>query len=202
MAMLRCSKLALSCGARTPVQPAAGAMSHLSPITTVQRRCEGTSVTERNPLLKRFYTWFGSYEPTTDLGNYPRLPRVHMNELPTYGWQDNYDRRNLNTIIHDDFDTLTDWSFDVYAPDRITHLERWYYPLMYCGSIIAFWIAVYLGMKYYMDTCPESAYIRRSMVAKEYPYGNLYIERGGDMRYEDGYFPSGPHMRTSVIYLY
>jgi len=105
------------------------------------------------------------------LGNYPNLPDISYQRRQHTGWWDWQDRRNFNEPIHEDEDALNVWVWqevecnDIYTPHQaLLHM------------IAAFSIVGFVGFLSYLydQTDPNPA------VPKEYPFNNLYLERGGD----------------------
>ena len=144
------------------------------------------------PAVKRFRKWYGLDDPLYDLQNYPVLPKISQTELPTHGWWDNYERRNKNTVLHAEHDALTIWLPDVYAGDKAFHIWKAWMPFVIVAFSLLSWY-VCLRTFYYVHRWNPDLF-RSKKVSKQYPHGNLYVERGGDKRYTDGYFPSGPRL--------
>ncbi|XP_025070996.1 NADH dehydrogenase [ubiquinone] 1 beta subcomplex subunit 8, mitochondrial [Alligator sinensis] len=101
-------------------------------------------------------------------GDYPKLPnRSQEDRDPWYPWDDRFHRRNWGEPIH--------WDFDMFVRPRVdttATMIPWKTMCTWFFSALAFMIFMFwVGAKYpsYMPVGP-----------KQYPYNNLYLERGGD----------------------
>lgn len=143
---------------------------------------------------KRLLKVSGWDRPMINLGDYPRLPAISNQELPPYGWWDNFELRNKNTIIHESYDSMSVWVYDIYPIRGQEDTRLW---VQVCKLIFSFIICfggLYLALKSSLHMT------ERDFVAKRFPHGNLYLERGGDATYINGYFPSGPKFSSDPIY--
>lgn len=110
-------------------------------------------------------------DPGWHLGDYPILPRISATELPPTGWWDNQDRRNKDTPIHEDDDALNIWMYDFV-----------YYNNKYTDHQLTLDLFIGMGMLFgllYLAHILEPSF-RHPAVPQQYPYNNLYLERGGD----------------------
>ena len=108
-------------------------------------------------------------DPGMRLGDYPIYPWISAQELPPTGWWDNQDRRNKDTPLHEEDDVLSMWMYDaVDYNGRYTDNEILLHFLIGLGVMLG---VVFLGIRY----APEPI-----AAPKQYPYNDLYLERGGD----------------------
>ena len=108
-------------------------------------------------------------DPGMRLGDYPIYPWISVQELPATGWWDNQERRNKDTPLHEEDDSLSIWMYDVVEYNgKYTDNEILVQFLIGVGLMAG---AVYLSFLY----GPESP-----AAPKQYPYDNLYLEWGGD----------------------
>ena len=85
------------------------------------------------------------------------------------GWWDNQDRRNKETILHEEDDALNVWMYDaVEFGGKYTDYQLLAQFLI--GSGVVF------GILYISYLLPN----RDPAAPKQYPYNDLYLERGGD----------------------
>merc|ERR1712243_69999 len=95
------------------------------------------------------------YKPYADngegFGDYPQLPNRSQHERdPWYEWDDPELRRNWNEPMH--------WNFDMYTRNRVD-----------TSPTPRDWADMSKQFPTYQPVAP-----------KQYPYNNLYLERGGD----------------------
>lgn len=127
---------------------------------------------ERAAAAKKYNMRVEDYEPYPDdglgLGDYPKLPDRSQHERdPWYEWDHTDLRRNHGEPMH--------WQFDMYLRTRVdtspTPLS-WHTMRNYLLGFIGFMLIMFgLGEMYpsYQPVAP-----------KQYPFNNLYLERGGD----------------------
>ncbi|RMX55122.1 hypothetical protein pdam_00007457 [Pocillopora damicornis] len=119
--------------------------------------------------------WKNFHRPWPDdgyaLGDYPNLPEICNQRRQHLGWWDVQERRNYNEPIHLDEDALNVWVWsEVTCNDRYTPGEI----LMQLGIATA--TLCFVGYLSYLYDQTD----RNPAVPKEYPFYNLYLERGGD----------------------
>ncbi|XP_037761168.1 NADH dehydrogenase [ubiquinone] 1 beta subcomplex subunit 8, mitochondrial isoform X1 [Chelonia mydas] len=127
---------------------------------------------ERAAAAKKYNMRVEDYEPHPDdgmgYGDYPKLPdRSHHERDPWYQWDYPGLRQNWGEPMH--------WHFDMFLRTRVDtsptvvpwHTMRNQFFFFIGFMLFMFW----LGEMYpsYMPVGP-----------KQYPYNNLYLERGGD----------------------
>ncbi|KAJ7392304.1 NADH dehydrogenase 1 beta subcomplex subunit 8 ndufb8 [Desmophyllum pertusum] len=105
------------------------------------------------------------------LGDYPNLPDISYQRRQHVGWWDWQERRNFNEPVHPDEDAMNVWVWtEVDCNDRYTPHEALMH-LAIAASIVAF--IGYLSYLYdKLDRDPA--------IPRQYPFNNLYLERGGD----------------------
>ncbi|XP_035517072.1 NADH dehydrogenase [ubiquinone] 1 beta subcomplex subunit 8, mitochondrial [Morone saxatilis] len=127
---------------------------------------------ERAAAAKKYNMRVEDYEPFPDngegYGDYPKLPDRSQHERdPWYKWDHPDLRRNWGEPMH--------WDFDMYIRNRVDTsptVVPWPKMCKYLFGYIGFMLLMfYLGEKFpsYQPVAP-----------KQYPYSNLYLERGGD----------------------
>ncbi|XP_077207216.1 NADH dehydrogenase [ubiquinone] 1 beta subcomplex subunit 8, mitochondrial [Paroedura picta] len=131
---------------------------------------------ERAAAAKKYNLRVEDYEPLPDdgmgYGDYPKLPdRSQQERDPNYRWDHSDLRRNHGEPVH--------WNFDMFLRTRIDTSPTvlpWHTMRNILLGIIAFTFFMFgLGEMY-------SSY--QPVGPKQYPYNNLYLERGGDPNQE------------------
>ncbi|EDO38440.1 predicted protein [Nematostella vectensis] len=106
-----------------------------------------------------------------ELGDYPNLPHVSSQRRQFEGWWDVQDRRNFNEPIHEDEDGLNIWLWtEVECNDKYTPTEA-----------LTHWLTAFglLGVVGFLSYLYDAANERPDL-PREFPFDNLYLERGGD----------------------
>uniref|UniRef100_A0A3Q3IHK9 NADH dehydrogenase [ubiquinone] 1 beta subcomplex subunit 8, mitochondrial n=2 Tax=Monopterus albus TaxID=43700 RepID=A0A3Q3IHK9_MONAL len=127
---------------------------------------------ERAAAAKKYNIRVEDYEPYPDrgegFGDYPKLPERSQSERdPWYQWDHPDLRRNWGEPMH--------WDFDAYIRNRVDTSPSpvsWSSMSKQLFGFIGFMLLMfYLGEKFpsYQPVAP-----------KQYPYNDLYLERGGD----------------------
>ncbi|XP_037547039.1 NADH dehydrogenase [ubiquinone] 1 beta subcomplex subunit 8, mitochondrial [Nematolebias whitei] len=127
---------------------------------------------EKAAAAKKYNMTIEDYKPFPDhgegYGDYPKLPDKSQHEKdPWYQWDDPYLRRNWGEPMH--------WDFDMYCR---THVDTTPSPVPWssmCKQLFGF-IGLMLVMFYFGEKFP----CYQPVAPKQYPYNNLYLERGGD----------------------
>jgi NADH dehydrogenase (ubiquinone) 1 beta subcomplex subunit 8 len=110
-------------------------------------------------------------DPGLRLGDYPVLPWRSAQLNKQTGWWDNQDRRDKETPLHEEDDALNVWMFDAVECNGI--YTKW----EALGQLtVAFTILGFLIYLSYLYDAPS----RNPAVPRQFPYDNLYLERGGD----------------------
>ncbi|KAL9984119.1 hypothetical protein ACROYT_G006379 [Oculina patagonica] len=105
------------------------------------------------------------------LGDYPNLPDISNQRRQHKGWWDPQERRNYGEPIHQDEDALNVWVMaETDCNDRYTPHEA----AMQLGVATA--ILCFIGYLAYLVDQTD----RNPAIPKQYPFNNLYLERGGD----------------------
>ncbi|KAM9011299.1 NADH dehydrogenase [ubiquinone] 1 beta subcomplex subunit 8, mitochondrial [Ara ararauna] len=127
---------------------------------------------ERAAAAKKYNMRVEDYEPYPDdgfgYGDYPKLPdKSHHERDPWYQWDQPDMRHNWGEPMH--------WDFDMYIRNRVDtsptavpwHIMRRHF-LIFVGTMLVMFV---IGGMYpsYMPVGP-----------KQYPFNDLYLERGGD----------------------
>ncbi|NP_001138336.1 NADH dehydrogenase [ubiquinone] 1 beta subcomplex subunit 8, mitochondrial [Pan paniscus] len=127
---------------------------------------------ERAAAAKKYNMRVEDYEPYPDdgmgYGDYPKLPDRSQHERdPWYSWDQPGLRLNWGEPMH--------WHLDMYNRNRVdtspTPLS-WHVMCMQLFGFLAFMIF----MCWVGDVYP----VYQPVGPKQYPYNNLYLERGGD----------------------
>ncbi|XP_008577349.1 PREDICTED: NADH dehydrogenase [ubiquinone] 1 beta subcomplex subunit 8, mitochondrial isoform X2 [Galeopterus variegatus] len=127
---------------------------------------------ERAAAAKKYNMRVEDYEPYPDdgmgYGDYPKLPdRSQQERDPWYAWDHQELRLNWGEPIH--------WNLDMYIRNRVDTSPSpvsWNIMFKHLFGFVAFMMFMFwLGENYpaYQPVGP-----------KQYPYNNLYLERGGD----------------------
>ncbi|XP_068113978.1 NADH dehydrogenase [ubiquinone] 1 beta subcomplex subunit 8, mitochondrial [Hyperolius riggenbachi] len=127
---------------------------------------------ERIAAAKKYNLPLEDYKPYPDdgmgYGDYPMLPDKSQEERdPWYSWDHSDFRRNWGETIHWDFDKFIRTRMDTTpTPAPFDWMLK-----VYIGFFVTMGVLFYLGYAYpsYQPIAP-----------KQYPYNNLYLERGGD----------------------
>lgn len=105
------------------------------------------------------------------LGDYPVLPWKSAQLNAPRGWWDNQDRRNKEDPIHEEEDALSVWLYDAVENNGI--YTRW----QALGQLLLMF--GFLGGVYWLSTLYDAP-SRNPAVPRQFPFNNLYLERGGD----------------------
>ena len=105
------------------------------------------------------------------LGDYTVLPRRSAQQERPFGWWDNQDRRDKETPLHEEDDALNMWMFD--AVENNGKYTRW----QALGQLMTMFAL--LGGVYYLSVLYDAP-SRNPAVPRQFPFDNLYVERGGD----------------------
>ncbi|KAF7204235.1 NADH dehydrogenase [ubiquinone] 1 beta subcomplex subunit 8, mitochondrial [Nothobranchius furzeri] len=127
---------------------------------------------ERAAAAKKYNLTVQDYEPYPDngegFGDYPKLPdRSQQERDPWYQWDHPDLRRNWAEPMH--------WDFDMFIRNRVDTSPSpvpWSTMCKHLFGFIGFMLFMfYVGAKFpcYQPVAP-----------KQYPYNDLYLERGGD----------------------
>ncbi|XP_071318619.1 NADH dehydrogenase [ubiquinone] 1 beta subcomplex subunit 8, mitochondrial [Trachinotus anak] len=127
---------------------------------------------EKAAAAKKYNLRVEDYEPYPDngegYGDYPKLEDRSQHERdPWYGWDHPDLRRNWGEPMH--------WHFDMYIRNRVDTSPS---PVPWntmCKQLFGF-IGFMLFMFYVGEIMPSY----QPVADKQYPYNNLYLERGGD----------------------
>ncbi|XP_056286172.1 NADH dehydrogenase [ubiquinone] 1 beta subcomplex subunit 8, mitochondrial [Pseudoliparis swirei] len=131
-----------------------------------------TTDKEREAAAKKYNIRLADYEPYPDngegFGDYPKLPDKSQHERdPWYQWDHPDLRRNWGEPMH--------WNFDMFIRNRVdTSPSPVDWPTMR-KQLLGF-IGFMLFMFYLGEIFP--AY--QPVAPKQYPFDNLYLEKGGD----------------------
>ncbi|KAM9326808.1 NADH dehydrogenase [ubiquinone] 1 beta subcomplex subunit 8, mitochondrial [Gastrophryne carolinensis] len=127
---------------------------------------------ERAAAAKKYGLPLEDYKPYPDegfgYGDYPMLPEKSQEERdPWYRWDHSDFRRNWGEPIH--------WDFDKYIRTRVdtspTTVPFQWMCKVFVGFLVIMGTLFYLGQEF-------PSY--RPVAPKQYPFNNLYLERGGD----------------------
>ncbi|XP_069096462.1 NADH dehydrogenase [ubiquinone] 1 beta subcomplex subunit 8, mitochondrial [Pleurodeles waltl] len=127
---------------------------------------------ERAAAAKKYNMRVEDYEPYPDdgmgFGDYPKLPDKSQQERdPWYSWDHPDLRRNWGEPMH--------WQFDMYIRNRVDTSPT---PVSWntmCKQLFGF-----IGFMLVMFWIGEQFPSYQPVGPKQYPYNNLYLERGGD----------------------
>ncbi|KAM9703063.1 NADH dehydrogenase [ubiquinone] 1 beta subcomplex subunit 8, mitochondrial isoform 2-T2 [Dama dama] len=127
---------------------------------------------ERAAAAKKYNMRVEDYEPYPDdgmgYGDYPKLPdRSQQERDPWYDWDHPDLRLNWGEPMH--------WDLDMYIRNRVDTSPTAVNWNLMCKHLFGF-VAFMLFMFWVGETYP--AY--QPVGPKQYPYNNLYLERGGD----------------------
>ncbi|XP_029383726.1 NADH dehydrogenase [ubiquinone] 1 beta subcomplex subunit 8, mitochondrial [Echeneis naucrates] len=127
---------------------------------------------EKAAAAKKYNMRVEDYEPYADngegFGDYPKLPDRSQHERdPWYQWDHPDLRRNWGEPMH--------WNFDMYIRNRVDTSPSPVSWSTMCKQLFGF-IGFMLLMFYLGEKFPSY----QPVAAKQYPYNDLYLERGGD----------------------
>ncbi|XP_075072708.1 NADH dehydrogenase [ubiquinone] 1 beta subcomplex subunit 8, mitochondrial [Mixophyes fleayi] len=127
---------------------------------------------ERAAAAKKYNMLLEDYKPYPDdgmgYGDYPMLPDKSQEERdPWYAWDYAVHRRNFGEPMH--------WDIDKFVRTRVDTSPT-IVPFNTMLKVVVGFIAAMLFMFYIGEQYP----IYPPIAPKQYPYNNLYLERGGD----------------------
>ncbi|XP_066521435.1 NADH dehydrogenase [ubiquinone] 1 beta subcomplex subunit 8, mitochondrial [Hoplias malabaricus] len=127
---------------------------------------------ERVAAAKKYHLLPEDYQPYPEdgrgCGDYPMLPnRSHMERDPWYSWDHPDLRRNWGEPIH--------WDFDMYIRNRVDTS-----PSAVDWSTMSKTLLGFLGFMLLMFGLGEVFPAYQPVALKQFPYNDLYLERGGD----------------------
>ncbi|XP_007101615.1 NADH dehydrogenase [ubiquinone] 1 beta subcomplex subunit 8, mitochondrial [Physeter macrocephalus] len=127
---------------------------------------------ERAAAAKKYNMRVEDYEPYPDdgmgYGDYPKLPdRSQQERDPWYDWDHPDLRLNWGEPMH--------WDLDMYIRNRVDTSPTPVSWNLMCKHLFGF-VAFMLFMFWVGETYPTY----QPVGPKQYPYNNLYLERGGD----------------------
>ncbi|XP_027885212.1 NADH dehydrogenase [ubiquinone] 1 beta subcomplex subunit 8, mitochondrial [Xiphophorus couchianus] len=127
---------------------------------------------ERAAAAKKYNLRVEDYEPYPDngegYGDYPKLPDRSQHERdPWYQWDHPDLRRNWGEPMH--------WNFDMYIRNRVDTSPS---PVPWSSM----WKQLFgfIGFMLFMFYMGEKLPSYQPIAPKQYPYNNLYLEKGGD----------------------
>ncbi|XP_005108677.1 NADH dehydrogenase [ubiquinone] 1 beta subcomplex subunit 8, mitochondrial [Aplysia californica] len=126
---------------------------------------------ERAAAAKKYGLRPEDYDLLTEgeLGDYPNLPLVAKSwKNPWEDYDIPGDKRNFGEPIHPDNDIIGQDLWDPNADGRFTYWQSLFRALMIGGGFLT----AYLLLRPYPFFLPE--------MPKQYPFNDLYLERGGD----------------------
>uniref|UniRef100_A0ABI7YWV1 Complex I-ASHI n=1 Tax=Felis catus TaxID=9685 RepID=A0ABI7YWV1_FELCA len=127
---------------------------------------------ERAAAAKKYNMRVEDYQPYPDdgmgYGDYPKLPdRSQQERDPWYDWDHQDLRLNWGEPMH--------WDLDMYIRNRVDTSPTPVSWNLMCKHLFGF-VAFMLFMFWVGETYPTY----QPVGPKQYPYNNLYLERGGD----------------------
>ncbi|XP_063291287.1 NADH dehydrogenase [ubiquinone] 1 beta subcomplex subunit 8, mitochondrial [Pelobates fuscus] len=127
---------------------------------------------ERAAAAKKYNMRVEDYEPYPDdgmgFGDYPKLPDKSQQERdPWYQWDHPDLRRNWGEPMH--------WDFDMFIRNRVDTSPTAVSWNTMCKHLFGF-----IGFMLFMFWVGEKFSFYPPVAPKQYPYNNLYLERGGD----------------------
>ncbi|XP_061910821.1 LOW QUALITY PROTEIN: NADH dehydrogenase [ubiquinone] 1 beta subcomplex subunit 8, mitochondrial [Entelurus aequoreus] len=127
---------------------------------------------ERAAAAKKYNLTAADYQPFPDqglgYGDYPKLPDRSQHERdPWYDWDHPDLRRNWGEPIH--------WDFDAYIRNRVDTS-----PTVLSWSSMCKQLFGFIGFMLFMFYLGEKFPCYQPIAPKQYPYNNLYLEKGGD----------------------
>uniref|UniRef100_UPI0037E89C73 NADH dehydrogenase [ubiquinone] 1 beta subcomplex subunit 8, mitochondrial n=1 Tax=Semicossyphus pulcher TaxID=241346 RepID=UPI0037E89C73 len=127
---------------------------------------------ERAAAAKKYNMRVEDYEPFPDngegYGDYPKLPDRSQHERdPWYQWDHPDLRRNWGEPMH--------WQFDMFIRNRVDTSPSPVSWSRMCKHLFGF-----IGFMLFMFYLGEKFPAYQPVAPKQYPYNNLYLEKGGD----------------------
>ncbi|KAM9336270.1 NADH dehydrogenase [ubiquinone] 1 beta subcomplex subunit 8, mitochondrial [Symphorus nematophorus] len=127
---------------------------------------------ERAAAAKKYNIRLEDYEPYPDngegFGDYPKLPDRSQHERdPWYQWDHPDLRRNWGEPMH--------FNFDMFIRNRVDTSPSPVPWSTMCKQLFGF-----IGFMLFMFYLGENFPAYQPVAPKQYPYNNLYLERGGD----------------------
>ncbi|XP_008287044.1 NADH dehydrogenase [ubiquinone] 1 beta subcomplex subunit 8, mitochondrial [Stegastes partitus] len=127
---------------------------------------------ERAAAAKKYNMIPEDYEPYPDkgegYGDYPMLPNKSQHERdPWYSWDHSDLRRNWGETMH--------WDFDMYTRNRVDTS-----PTVVPYHSMVKDLFLFLGFMAFMFYVGYECKSYQPVGPKQYPYNNLYLEKGGD----------------------
>uniref|UniRef100_UPI0025AE3686 NADH dehydrogenase [ubiquinone] 1 beta subcomplex subunit 8, mitochondrial n=1 Tax=Doryrhamphus excisus TaxID=161450 RepID=UPI0025AE3686 len=127
---------------------------------------------ERAAAAKKYNMTVEDYEPHPDngegYGDYPKLPDRSQHERdPWYQWDHPDLRRNWGEPIH--------WHFDTFIRNRVDTSPTPASWSTMCKQLFGF-----IGFMLFMFYLGEKFPSYQAVAPKQYPYNDLYLEKGGD----------------------
>ncbi|XP_034050409.1 NADH dehydrogenase [ubiquinone] 1 beta subcomplex subunit 8, mitochondrial [Thalassophryne amazonica] len=127
---------------------------------------------ERAAAAKKYNLTLEDYNPYPDdgmgFGDYPKLPDRSQHERdPWYQWDEPDLRRNWGEPMH--------YFFDMYMRLRVDTSPTAVPWSSMCKQLFGF-----IGFMLFMFYVGEKFPAYQPVAPKQYPYNNLYLERGGD----------------------
>ncbi|XP_796479.1 NADH dehydrogenase [ubiquinone] 1 beta subcomplex subunit 8, mitochondrial [Strongylocentrotus purpuratus] len=129
---------------------------------------------ERAAAAKKYGMRVEDYEPYADdgwgWGDYPKLKKQHADDRDPHGdWDFPEDRRNWGEVMHIEQDLFVRQRPNAYKQNR--KIPLWKQSMILGGILTTLATLGILGnkYKYFVPVGP-----------KQYPFNNLYVEKGGD----------------------
>ncbi|XP_060950874.1 NADH dehydrogenase [ubiquinone] 1 beta subcomplex subunit 8, mitochondrial [Limanda limanda] len=127
---------------------------------------------EKAAAAKKYNMTLAEYEPYPDkgegFGDYPKLQDRSQHERdPWYKWDHPDLRRNWGEPMH--------WDFDLYIRNRVDTSPSPVSWSTMCKQLFGF-----IGFMLFMFYLGEKFPAYQPVAAKQYPYNNLHLEKGGD----------------------
>ncbi|KAL3051603.1 hypothetical protein OYC64_001776 [Pagothenia borchgrevinki] len=121
---------------------------------------------------KKYNMRVDDYKPYPDqgegYGDYPKLPDTSQQERdPWYQWDHPDLRRNWGEPMH--------WNFDIFTRNRVDTS-----PTVVSWSTMCKQLFGFIGFMLFMFYLGEKYPAYQPVAPKQYPYNNLYLEKGGD----------------------
>ncbi|ESO88938.1 hypothetical protein LOTGIDRAFT_106520, partial [Lottia gigantea] len=132
-----------------------------------------TTPEERIAAAKKYGLHIDDYKPIADegfgAGDYPDLePKSFAARDPYYEWDYPYVRRNYNEARNAEEEYFKGHRYDESQKPVISLNQQFF--------VLFSFIAIVSLLRIYLPVNPTYT----PMMAKQYPYGNLHLERGGD----------------------
>ncbi|PNJ86957.1 NDUFB8 isoform 2 [Pongo abelii] len=127
---------------------------------------------ERAAAAKKYNMRVEDYEPYPDdgmgYGDYPKLPDRSQHERdPWYSWDQPDLRLNWGEPMH--------WHLDMFNRNRVDTS-----PIPVSWNVMCMQLFGFLAFMIFMCWVGEVYPVYQPVGPKQYPYNNLYLERGGD----------------------